>query len=90
MTRDYLMRWRSVSLTACSLAAGLFLAGCDGGERLPVNTALRLDHLAAQHRCVALIRETIAAVNRHEVPPSLQETLVSEANRCRFPRPFRP
>jgi hypothetical protein len=51
---------------------------------------LRLDRLAAQHRCAALIRETIAAINGHEVPPSLQETLVSEANRCRFPRPFRP
>ena len=84
------MCWRSVSLTACSAAAALFVAGCGGGERLPVNTALRLDRLAAHHQCPALIRETIAAVNRREVPPSLQETLVSEANRCRFPRPFRP
>jgi hypothetical protein len=84
------MRWRSVSLTACSGAAALFLAGCGGGERLPVTTAVRLDRLAANHQCATLIRETIAAVNRHEVPPSLQETLVSEANRCRFPRPFRP
>ena len=84
------MCWRSVSLTACSAAAALFVAACGGGERLPVNTALRLDRLAAHHRCAALIRETIGAVNRREVPPSLQETLVSEANRCRFPRPFRP
>ena len=84
------MRWRSVSLTACSAAAALAVAGCGGGERLPVSTALRLDRLAAHRQCAALIRETIAAVNRHEVPPELQETLVSEANRCRFARAFRP
>jgi hypothetical protein len=77
-------------LTACSAAAALVVAGCGGGERLPVTTALRLDALARHHRCATLIRETIAAVNRHEVAASLQEPLVSEANRCRFPRPFRP
>jgi hypothetical protein len=76
------MRWRSVSLTASSV---LLLAGC-GGERLPVTTALRLSALAGQvarsENCGApLVRATIAAVNRGEVPAGLQEPLVSDANR---------
>jgi hypothetical protein len=84
------MSWRSVSLTACS--AALLVAGCGGGggERLPVLTALRLQQLAARHDCRELIREAVAAVNRREVPAALQEQLLSEANRCRFPSAFRP
>ena len=82
------MSWRSVSLTACS---ALLLAGCGGGsERLAVLTALRLERLATHHDCRGLIREAVGAVNRGEVPRALQEQLVSEANRCRFPRRFRP
>jgi len=67
----------------------LLVAGC-GGQRLPVLTALRLERAAGRHDCRGLIREAIAAVNRHEVPPSLEEPLLSEANRCRLPKPFRP
>ena len=83
------MRWRSASLTACS---ALVLAGCGGGpsERLPVLTALRLEGLADHRDCKGLIREAIAAVNRHEIPPALQEPLLSDANACRFARAFRP
>jgi hypothetical protein len=81
------MRWRSVSLTACS--AVLVVAGCGGGggeDRLPEKTALRLSALARQvaqgENCGApLLAATIAAVNRGEVPQELQETLVSDANR---------
>jgi transcription initiation factor TFIIIB Brf1 subunit/transcription initiation factor TFIIB len=80
------MRWRSVSLTACS--AALAVAGCGGGgeERLPEKTALRLSSLAKQvvrgRNCGGpLLAATIAAVNRGEVPQALQETLVSDANR---------
>ena len=77
------MRWRSVSLTASS---ALLLAGCGGGERLPVTTALRLSALAGQvargENCGApLVAAAIAAVNRGEVPAGLQEPLVSDANR---------
>jgi hypothetical protein len=81
------MRWRSVSLTACSLGAGLALAGCDGGqERLPVLTALQLarlaDDVATGRGCGRqLVAGAIAAVNRDEVPASLQEQLLSESNR---------
>jgi hypothetical protein len=80
------MRWRSVSLTACS-AAALAVAGCGGGdERVPKKTGSRLSALAEQvadgKNCGApLLREMIAAVNRGEIPHELQETLVSEANR---------
>ena len=82
------MRWRSASLTVCS---ALLLAGCgDGGERLPVLTALRLERLAHRGNCRGLIREAIAAVNRHEVPPALQEPLLSDANACRFARSSQP
>jgi hypothetical protein len=79
------MRWRSVSLTACS--AALVVAGCGGGEdKLPERTAVRLSTLARQvvqgKNCGApLLAATIAAVNRAEVPHSLQETLLSDANR---------
>ncbi len=59
-------------------------------ERLPVLTALRLERLAQRHDCRRLLREAVAAVNRHEVPPPLQEPLLSAANRCRLPRPVRP
>ena len=78
------MRWRSVSLTACSVAV---LAGCGGsGERLPVLTGLRLaalaDAVAAGGNCGApLVAAAIAAVNRGEVPGPLQERLLSDANR---------
>ena len=80
------MRWRNASLTACSVVA---LAGCgggEGGERLPVLTALRLarlaDRVAAGQDCGApLVKATIAAVNRGDVPGSLQEQLLSDANR---------
>jgi hypothetical protein len=84
------MSWRSVSLTACSCA--LLAAGCGGGssERLPVLTALRLERLAERHDCRGLSREAIAEVNRHEVPAGLQEPLLAETNRCRFPSAFRP
>jgi len=82
------MSWRSVSLTACS--AALLAAGCGGGDRLPVLTALRLERLAARHDCRALVREAVAAVNRGEVPPALQEQVVSDANACRLARRFRP
>jgi hypothetical protein len=51
---------------------------------------LRLEHLADRRDCPGLIREAIAAVNRHEIPPSLQEPLLSDANACRFARAFRP
>jgi hypothetical protein len=83
------MSWRTVSVTACS---ALLLAGCGSGtsERLPVLTALRLQQLAERHDCRRLIREAIAAVNRHEIPPGLQEPVLAEANRCRFPNSFRP
>jgi hypothetical protein len=82
------MRWRSVSRTACSAALlVLALAGCGASrERLPVLTALQLaqlaDRVAAGQDCGApLVKATIAAVNRHEVPGSLQEQLLSDANR---------
>jgi hypothetical protein len=83
------MRWRSVSLSACS--AALVLAGCGGGtERLPVLTALRLSDLAARHDCRGLVQAAIAAVNHGEVPSALQEPLLSAANECRFPAALRP
>jgi hypothetical protein len=84
------MRWRSASRTACSagvLVLVLALAGCGGsGERLPVLTALRLaglaDRVAAGQNCGApLVKATIAAVNRREVPGPLLEELLSDANR---------
>lgn len=81
------MRWRSVSRTACSAALVAALAGCGGGgERLPVVTALRLARLADDvgggRSCGApLLRATIAAVNHGEVPPALQERLLSDVNR---------
>jgi hypothetical protein len=55
------------------------LAGC-GGQRLPVLTAVRLSEAPT---CRALIREAIAAVNAHEIPPALQEPVLSAANACR-------
>lgn len=70
------MRWRSVSLTACS---AVLLAGC-GGERLPVLTAVRLSEATD---CRALIPLAIAAVNAHEIPEALQERVLSAANECR-------
>jgi hypothetical protein len=82
------MRWRSASRTASSAAVlALALAGCGGtGEELPVLTALHLarlaDRVAAGQDCGApLVKATIAAVNRGEVPGSLQEQLLSDANR---------
>jgi hypothetical protein len=62
------------------------LAGCGGGERLPVLTSLRLarlaDQVAAGRGCGrALVAAAVAAVNRGEVPAWLQEQLVSDANR---------
>ncbi len=78
------MRWRIVSLWACS---ALLLAGCGSprGERLPVLTSLRLARLAAQvaagRSCGGpLVAAAIAAVNRGEVPGALQEGLLSEVN----------
>ena len=84
------MRWRSVSVTACS--AAVLLAGCGGsGERLPVLTALRLATLADRHDCRGLVEAAIAAVNAHEVPPGLlQERVVADANVCRFASALRP
>jgi hypothetical protein len=75
-----------------TLSLALLAAGCGGSasERLPVLTALRLQQLAALQDCRGLIREAVAAVNRREVPAALQEQLLSEANRCRFPSAFRP
>ena len=82
------MSWRIVSASACSAA---LLAGCGGEtERLPVLTALQLQRLADAHDCRGLIRAAVAAVNRREVPAALQEPLLSELNRCRLPRAFRP
>jgi hypothetical protein len=83
------MRWRSASRTASSAAVlVLALAGCggSGGRRLPVLTALQLsrlaDRVAAGQDCGALlVQAAIAAVNRGEVPGSLQEQLLSDANR---------
>jgi hypothetical protein len=80
------MRSRSAWVTACS-AALLALAGCGGGgERLPVLTGLRLALLAEQvargEGCGRpLVAATIRAINRGEVPPALQERLLSDANR---------
>ena len=83
------MSWRIVSASACSSA--LLAAGCGGGtERLPVLTALRLQRLADARDCRALIRGSVEAVNRHEIPAALQEPLLTEANRCRLPSEFRP
>jgi hypothetical protein len=67
----------------------LALAGCGGSGgsgRLPVLTALQLarlaDRVAAGQNCGApLVKAAIAAVNRGEVPGSLQEQLLSDANR---------
>jgi hypothetical protein len=86
------MRWRSVSLSACSAAVVAVAAGCGGGggARLPVLTAVRLSDLAARNDCRGLIQAAIAAVNRGEVPPALQEPLLSAANACRFPSGLRP
>jgi hypothetical protein len=70
------MRWRSAFLTASSC---VLLAGC-GGERLPVLTAVRLSEA---RDCRALVQAAIAAVNRHEIPPALQEQTLSAANACR-------
>jgi hypothetical protein len=83
------MHWRSASRTASSAAVlVLALAGCggNGDGRLPVLTALQLarlaDRVAAGQDCGApLVKATIAAVNRGEVPGSLQEQLLSDANR---------
>jgi hypothetical protein len=81
------MRWRSVSLSACSVVAAVVLAGCGGsGERLPVLTSLRLariaDRTASGRDCGApLLAAAVAAVNRREVPAAFQERLLSEANR---------
>ena len=80
------MHWRSVSRTACSAGVALVLAGCGGGgERLPVLTSLRLARLADEvgsgRNCGGpLLAATVAAVNDHELPISLQESLVSAAN----------
>ncbi len=80
------MRWRSVSRTACSCAAVLALGGCGStGDRPPVVTALRLAQLAeavaAGRDCGGpLVAAVVAAVNRKEVPPSLQESLLADAN----------
>ena len=83
------MRWRSVSRTAGRAALAAAVAGCGNGggsERLPVLTALRLERLAgdvaAGRGCGApLLRATIGAVDRGEVPGPLQEQLVSDVNR---------
>jgi hypothetical protein len=80
------MRWPSASATACS-AAALVVAGCGGtGERPPVLTSLRLsrlaDRVAAGTGCGrALVSAAVAAVNRGEVPPAVQERLLSDVNR---------
>ncbi len=81
------MRWRSASRTACSIAAGVLLAGCGGGaERLPVLTSLRLtqlaDDVASGRSCGApLVTASVVAVNRGDVPEALQEQLLSTVNR---------
>ncbi len=85
------MSWRNASLTASSaLALASVLAGCGGNgtERLPVLTALRLQALAgsvaAGQSCGApLVAAAIAAVNSGDVPPALQEGLLSDANEVR-------
>ena len=66
----------------------LALAGCGSGgkEQLPVLTSLRLaslsEQVAAGGNCGGpLVAAVVSAVNRGEVPPSLQEEIVSEANR---------
>jgi hypothetical protein len=70
-----------------SCAAAIVLAGCGGGTgRVPVLTALRLQALAQQvadgHGCGGpLVAAAITAVNRGEVPATLQEPLLSDANR---------
>ena len=79
------MRWRIALLTASSA----LLAGC-GAQRLPVVTAVRLSDLAARHDCRALVQAAIAAVNRGEIPPALQEQTLSDANACRLSRALRP
>jgi hypothetical protein len=70
-----------------SCGAVLALAGCGGGrERLPVLTALQLTRLAegvaAGRGCGRpLVVTAVAAVNRDEVPASVQEQLLSDVNR---------
>ena len=68
-----------------SVGVALALAGCGGGERLPILTSLRLARLAddvgfGQNCGGPLLAATVAAVNHREVPASLQEPLVSAAN----------
>ncbi len=84
------MRSRNALRTACSAALVLAaLAGCGGSandERLPVLAALRIGALArgvaAGRGCGApLVSAVVAAVNRGEVPPGLQERLLSDSNR---------
>ena len=86
------MRWRSVSRTGsrcvAALALAVALARCAGGsgEQLPVLTSLRLaalsDQVVTGRNCGGpLVAAVVAAVNAGEVPPSLQEALVSDANR---------
>ncbi len=81
------MRWRSASLTASSLLALALLAACgETRERLPVMTSLRLarlaDDVASGRDCGRpLLRATVDAVNRGEVPEPLLEPLTSAANR---------
>jgi hypothetical protein len=80
------MRWQSVSATACSFVAALALSGCGSTvDRPPVVTALRLAQLAedvaAGRGCGGpLVAAVIAAINRKELPPSLQESVLSDAN----------
>jgi hypothetical protein len=43
-----------------------------------VLTAVQLQRLAQRADCRGLVQAAVAAVNRHEVPPALQERLLSD------------
>jgi hypothetical protein len=99
------MRWRLVSVTACSVA----LAACGGGaqrldpeqaaalaaraERIAV-TASAGRTCAAARAAATLQRDLIAEVNAGHVPDGVQEELLADANelvaRLPCPRQARP
>ena len=77
------MRWRHVSLTACSCGV-LLLAGCGGSGSKTLHELAPVAERAARSGdgCDAqqLLEALIAAVNAGAVPPSRQEELLSLAN----------
>lgn len=77
------MRWRHVSLTACSCGV-LLLAGCGGSGNATLHELAPLAERVARSGdgCDAqrLLGALIAAVNAGAVPPARQEELISLAN----------